>query len=619
MTHMNSCYTRCVTFFLLCCSSFYVYAETGAVGATSAATGDSDGQSSANVAVSDTRTVPGNHKKPLLVKLLAPEEVAPLLNRYVTVLQKNIQVKEQNRFERLLLIRRTRQEVRDLLATEGYFMPEVTLTREAGAEWQLKVEPGPRAVIASVTIHFDGDISLGEGNDERARRRARIKRAWQLKVGRPFSQSDWDSAKTKALDSVTAHAYPLGKITTSQAAVNPDTHEVDLLLTVDSGPPFYLGDIKVTGLERLPEGFVERFSNLDKGDTYDLDALLAFQTTLQNARQFASVVVSIDRDPAHADAAPILVSVTEANSRSLSFGAGVSTNTGARLETNWRNVNLFQKGWELSTGLRLEQLKQSAYADIFLPPDGNHRDSFGFAIEDSDIEDLKTTNYALGATRTIRHGDIDTSWNLRYQYEEQKPSGAESTNLTALTLNWIWGRHAVDNVLDPRRGYLLQVELGGGAKSLLSDKDFLRSYLRYVHYLPVRKRDVFTFRTEIGVTAADGRDKIPQNFLFRAGGAHTIRGYAFNSLGVDVGEATMGGRYLGIVSAEYVNWFKPAWGVAYFIDAGDAADNRRDFKTKLGYGIGGRWRSPVGPVAVDVAYGQDDKQLRLHFGIGVAF
>ena len=39
----------------------------------------------------------------------------------------------------------------------------------------------------------------------------------------------------------------------------------------------------------------------------------------------------------------------------------------------------------------------------------------------------------------------------------------------------------------------------------------------------------------------------------------------------------------------------------------------------LGYGLGARWRSPAGPLAIDLAWGHQERSLRLHFGVAVAF
>ena len=49
------------------------------------------------------------------------------------------------------------------------------------------------------------------------------------------------------------------------------------------------------------------------------------------------------------------------------------------------------------------------------------------------------------------------------------------------------------------------------------------------------------------------------------------------------------------------------------------ADKPADLKPKFGYGAGARWRSPVGPINLDLAYGHARKQVRLHFSLGFAF
>ncbi|UUZ50920.1 BamA/TamA family outer membrane protein [Massilia sp. B-10] len=98
-----------------------------------------------------------------------------------------------------------------------------------------------------------------------------------------------------------------------------------------------------------------------------------------------------------------------------------------------------------------------------------------------------------------------------------------------------------------------------------------------------------------------------------------MRGYGYQALGVKEGEATVGARYLLTGSAEYQYWFKPPWGAAVFVDAGNAADTISELKPKVGCSIGARWRSPVGPINVDVAYGQAVKEVRLHFSLGFTF
>ena len=63
----------------------------------------------------------------------------------------------------------------------------------------------------------------------------------------------------------------------------------------------------------------------------------------------------------------------------------------------------------------------------------------------------------------------------------------------------------------------------------------------------------------------------------------------------------------------------PALLGAVFVDAGNAADRWNDLHPVFGYGVGVHYRSPVGPLRLDLAYGQDVRQVRLHLSVGVAF
>lgn len=554
------------------------------------------------------------------VKLEAPQDVRAMLERHVRLLATEPVPLPEAVPDRLAMVRRARSEIADLLATEGYFSPKIRFDRSGGDAWQVQVEPGERAKIVEVKLDFVGEIASARRADTGgAHDMQTLRAAWSLPEGEAFRQAAWDAAKQQLLDTVGAHRYAGARIVSSRAEVDPERATVRLSVTLDSGPAFYLGELQVSGLADLPADLVRRYSTLKPGAPYDRDALLAFQSGLQNTPHFASVIVDIDRDPALAAAVPVRVQVTEAKPKTLGFGAGFSSNTGYRVEASYRDVNLLRRGWELNTGLRLEQRRQSVFADVFLPPEGRHRDSFGALIDRSNVEGLKVGSEAIGIARKTVRGDIETQLALRLQRERVQPDGAASSEHNTLTANWTWIRRAVDDLLDPRSGSVLEFQVGGGSSIALSDQNFVRLYGRVVHYQPVAERDVLILRAEGGVTLAPSRDGIPQDFLFRTGGAQTVRGYAYQSLGVREGDATVGGRYMGAMSAEYVHWFRPDWGAAAFVDAGDAADDRPDFRLRTGYGIGARWRSPAGPLAMDLAWGQDEQRLRLHFGVAIAF
>jgi translocation and assembly module TamA len=175
-----------------------------------------------------------------------------------------------------------------------------------------------------------------------------------------------------------------------------------------------------------------------------------------------------------------------------------------------------------------------------------------------------------------------------------------------------------DDPVSPRSGYLGSIEVGG-APDWLSSRTFTRAVGSLSVLLPLARRDDLLLRTQLGIVLSGGRDGIPSSFLFRTGGDQTVRGYAFESIGVPEGEATVGGRYLAVASAEYTHWFGESWGLAVFADVGNAWDKLNKPKLARGYGFGGRFRTPIGPIRADLAYGERTRDVRLHFSVGFAF
>ncbi len=550
------------------------------------------------------------------VPVEAPEALGRLIDQYLPFLdeQKPAALDAE---ARLRLLRRARREVADLLATEGYFEPRLEAVEDERG-WRLVLTPGPRVQIGQVELVFEGELA-GAG-DERLRRRQDLEHAWKLPQGQPFRQADWDLAKQALLDDVASRDYAAARIAESHAAIDPATGQAALRVVLDSGPAYRFGELQARGLSDYPAELLQRYHPPVPGTPYRLDSLLRFQSALQSTPYFASVVADVVREGADPQAAPILVQVSEAKPRRVSLGLGASSNTGSRVEMGYRDANLWGSANNLVSGLRLEQRRQVGYTDLFLPPDrAGYQDSVGLLAEHTNISGLQTRRQALGLVRSIPTGIIENRYALSFQQELLAPEGSVETRRTALAANWSWTRRQVDDVLDPRDGQVLNFQLGGAARALLSDRNFVRLYGRYQGFWPVFRRDVLTLRAEVGINVAASRDGIPQDFLFRTGGAQTVRGYAYQSLGVKDGSAVVGGRYLAVTSAEYVHWFEGDWGLAAFVDAGNANDERKLFKLNLGYGIGPRWKSPAGPLALDLAYGQSEHRLRLQFAVAIAF
>jgi len=196
--------------------------------------------------------------------------------------------------------------------------------------------------------------------------------------------------------------------------------------------------------------------------------------------------------------------------------------------------------------------------------------------------------------------------------------GAPTEDSHALYVDGEYTWRRVDSLLQPERGYMANVQLGAGVPGA-STRTFGRVIGKVAAWYPINRDTTLYARADAGAVLADSRDGIPSNFLFRTGGDTTVRGYAFDSLGVPLGEAIVGGRYYTAASVEITRWIGENWGLATFVDTGNAADSLHDFNLAWGYGVGGRFRTPIGPFRVDVAYGQQTSSVRVHFSVGLSF
>ncbi|MFZ6863202.1 autotransporter assembly complex protein TamA [Undibacterium sp. Ji67W] len=530
------------------------------------------------------------------------------------------------------LLRRMRQDIGDILATEGYFSPQIQFEnldevalRDARSSAEkvisVHVDPGQRTKITSVNIQFSGALNDAiEARDQTAiNRRNEALKVWKLTEGTPFSEDAWSQSKNQLTENLRTNVYASAKLSNSEANVDADASTADLALTVDSGPVFTFGALQVTGLKRYQRWILDRYQPPREGELYSRARLLEFQRALQNSPYFSSVAVAIEADPDLAKNVPIEVSLVERKPRDLSFGLGYSTNTGFRSEIAYRDRDILSRAWDLRSAIRIEQKRQVGYADIYLPPNDNKLDSFGVISDHENVSGVLTVKNAVGIKRTSTNGHVEQRLGLNLVREkitiEDEPT--QINRALVASVGWTW--RDVDDTFAPRKGEIYQLDLAASEKALLSDQRFFRIYGKYQRWIPVGTSDSIILRAEAGQVFSDGIEGIPEDYLFRTGGSSTVRGYSYQSLGIHQGNAVTGGRVMSVVSAEYVHWLDRTWGIATFIDAGDASDNWRDLSMSQAFGVGGRYRTPAGPIALDLAYGKQAKKLRLDFSIAIAF
>lgn len=512
----------------------------------------------------------------------------------------------------------TPQQIRDLLATEGYFSPAVT-TELATEEGQLlarfSIDLGAPATVNAVDIRFHGPIV--EAYPQRVER---LRRQWSLKPGERFTQDDWTEAKNALLRGLLVRDYPAAAITASEARIEPEQQRATLAVDIDSGPAFTFGELQIEGLQRYSRAMIDSLNPIRPGERYSQEKLNELQSRLTDTGYFSSVFPSIDIDPANAERAPIKVNVAENPRRQLGLGLGFSTDTGAGAKVKWLDRHFLGRDWRLQSQLELNRETRLLDAALYLPARGNGWvPNFNTRYERTNLAGEINDKLRAGARMSTLSRIDERNAGIAFFVDQQKLPDRTVNHRRALLAEYSYTRRRVDNLLAPRRGYVAGIEFGAGPKGLINEATILRMTARATWLKPIQRDWQVVLRGEAGQVMIADRTKVPADLLFRTGGAQSVRGYGYDTLGVQQGGAIVGGRVKAVLSAEAIYRITPQWGAALFHDAGNAADSWGDFRLRHGTGIGARWRSPIGPVNLDLAYGHATGQPQLHFSVGYVF
>ncbi|HEY2024873.1 autotransporter assembly complex family protein [Paraburkholderia sp.] len=517
------------------------------------------------------------------------------------------------------LITATPQQVRDLAATQGYFTPVVSTdvrTVDKLRQVTVRVEPGPQTVVTSVDLSFRGAVLTEDPAQENATRFA-----FSLHQGQPFSQGDWDDAKNASLRQLQSRRYLGAKIYHSEALIDPRTHTAKLSVIYDSGPTFTMGNIDVSGTRRYPERIVHNVNPISPGDIYDTRTVAELQRQLQNTPYFASVAIDLDNDPAKPLNTPVHVKVSEFPYHSFRGGVGYSTDNGPLVQGSYSYLNTFGIAWPFTVEGRADQTQQYGQIQLSMQPGPRAwTNSVLASYTTTDVSDTRIYSIRGGVQRSRTSQFLDYNYSLLFYDDRLDQNAAPPTTAHALVPAWSWTRRDTDDPLFPRRGNLIHVEAGFAVKGLLADQSFIRGYARGQQYVPIGANDIVLIRAELGGVFTSGSSSgIPASLLFRAGGSNSVRGYSFQSIGNDVAGSILPTKYLLTTAAEYQHWFSHNWGAAAFFDVGTATDTWGEKVFYPGVGVGARWRSPVGPVNVDIAYGIRNRSVRPYLTLGIAF
>lgn len=580
----------------------------------------------------------------------APKQIRTLLEQHLELKRFRHQPDLQRR-ELTRLLGATDANVRELIGTLGYFSPTVTVEltdtpeEEAPRKVVVKVDPGPPTIIEKSEVRFTG---VNASDELGTSQRLQIEETWPLQAGEQFSQSAWSSAKSGGLKELQKRRYPLARIDTSLADVDADTNKAQVSVSYAPGPAYTFGPLQIDGAERYDPLRTARIARLPEGQEYDLQSMLDAQQRLVSSGYYDSVFLSLADSPQQATTeaerdeqrksqgaaitSPVIAKVREAKLQKWVFGVGLSTDTGPRLSIDHTYNKVPGLNWRAVSKLQLDRKNPLISTQLVgLPGEDLWRWFASGKLERAPAGDFYTNSAQMRFGRSKAEDRIERNMYLQYDYAKTQGAGAPP-GASSLLANYGWTARYFDNNLLPTSGFGLALEAGAGTTLTPQRSPFGRLTGRWLSLIPLGERDEETRRRSrlqikagVGAVMAKKDVDLPTTIMFLTGGDNTVRGYGYQSIGARTDNGrVIAGRYLAMGSVE---WQRPItikgntqdFEHAVFIDAGTVGDDINRLYTRVGFGTGIRWKSPVGPIQADLAWGAQEQQLRLHLRLGFTF
>lgn len=509
---------------------------------------------------------------------------------------------------------RAPDEIQQAMKVFGYYNPTIDAsleTTESGWLAVYKITPGKPVIIEKIDIKITGPGADTEPFQE-------LRQSQPFVKGQRLEHQTYTNYKNRLARRARELGYFEAGFKESELRVNPAKHRAAVIMKFTTGPRYRYGPVSFNDT-LFSETYLRNYIPFGEGDPYNSQGPLQLREVLVNTDMFNSVEVRPDETRGEAETVPVSVQLEPRKPHRYTAGIGFATDTGPRLSLGWNARYLNERGHQFNSNLRVSPVTSNLTGTYLMPYFRNRPADIGLSgslkNEDTDTAQTRSGEATLFQSRS-RWGWNETLSTTYLVEDFEVADDRETSKLLIPSASW-WKTWS-DDPLYAKRGGRLRFEIKGAAEPLLSDTSFVQARIagKYVRALGFRNR--LLARLEFGATEVSDFEQLPASLRFFAGGDNSIRGYDYQSLGPknDDGQVT-GGRYLIVGSIEYEQFVYKNYGVAAFVDFGNAVNDFSD-PLEVGTGAGLRWLSPVGLIKLDVGVGitEPDTPIRLHISLG---
>jgi translocation and assembly module TamA len=544
------------------------------------------------------------------------------------------------------LIARARGEVdrlKTVLESYGYYQSAVTITIEGlglsstGLAAALTALPKGQSAHVAITFNLGPLYHLRKVDIEGMIPEA-AQGAFTLKAGDPAVAADVLAAGARLLTALQERGYAFAKVDPPVAYEDQTLPVLDVSFRVEAGARATIGEIRLEGLQRVHEKLVRRRLTLRSGQQYSPNAIEAARRDLLSLGPFAAISVDVGKAVDSTGGVPITFTLRERKRHAVTLNAAYSTDLGGSGGVTWSDRNVFGNAEQLTVAASALDLGGSATTGVgydtsvkFLKPEFGHRDqslqiAVGAIKQSLQAYDQKAVTTGVTLTRRLSRvwtasvGVATSNEQVIQETNTPIPPGTfiyplvtYNYTLVALPVTLSYdSTHLASPLDDPVHGMRDSLSITPTQSLGHPNASFIISQIKLAAYFDLHGlgftdpgRSVLAARALAGEAQGAGEFSLPPDQRFYGGGSGTIRGYRYQSVGPQfpADGNPIGGTAIIAGTLEFRQRIAANWGGAVFVDGGQVSTGLKPLPNELriGYGVGVRYYTPIGPIRLDVA------------------
>lgn len=477
----------------------------------------------------------------------------------------------------------------------GYYQPSIKTTlSNSDNNWTLQsyIRPGLPLSITSLIVKIEGP---GKNN---AAFRSLVKN-FPLKVSQILTTKSYDDAKKILFETARQQGFIDAKLSNDDVEIDMNHYRASVTIILQTGRQYFFGK---TVFNKTPfsHNFLSRFLNYKTGEPFDSQKLQTLQQRFSQSNYFNGVYIQpktksreATQDKKHQ--VPVNVYLTPKPAQDYSIGVGYGTATGPRATLGANFNHISPHGVYITSYLSVSKVIQSLTAKYVIPGSNPLRNQY--SISSSIVRQVPNNNESEYANVAVAYSTNYPSWQrtlqLTLQRERFKVDNNPISNSTMLIPSITFSRLVSDDLINPSKGYRLNVTVKGASSSAFSSTSFIQflGSLRAIYSFSDHTR--ILFHGSLGLTKVSDLSKFPLSLRFFAGGPDSVRGFGYQDIGP--------GLFLKVAGVELQQKIVGKWYGTLFFDAGSAS-NSFDSAFKKSIGTGVAYYTPIGPVQLSFAH-----------------